>query len=424
MFALCLSLQLPGQTDPLQKAENAVQAQSGGRFSLQLEERTRWEEQYGVKFGKSVNQRDMLSRVRVGMQYHPAEWLTLSGMGQDSRAPWYGSAAPGSVRDSMDWHEGWIAANSAKKPVSLAFGRRMLDYGESRVIGTPQWSNTSRTYDYSRLDYASKKMTLEALMVSPVIVLPNTFNKPDLGNRIWGTYDTFPKVWRGVSVDAYALRHSQNKIGGWTGAATLGSNTFGARLYGSLPAHFAFSLEGIGQNGHQGLLNQRAYAWFSGIVRPVTVFNRPLSLSLEFKGASGSHMGSSHSATYDQISPANHDKFGHMDLFGWRNLETIKSLETLKVTKRVNFNLMYTNEYLYSASNALYASNGTQIAISSKGAAGTHVGQELDSFMTVTAGNNTFLAGFGHFFKGPFITGATPGINPRYFYIAQQYILK
>ena len=275
----CSSLQLQGQSDPLQKAESAVHTASGGRFSLLVDERTRWEEQYGVKFGKSVNQRDMLSRVRVGMQYHPAEWLTLSGMGQDSRAPWYGSAAPGSVRDSMDWHEGWIAANSAKKPMSLAFGRRMLDYGESRVIGTPQWSNTSRTYDYSRLDYGSKKMTLEALMVSPVIVLPNTFNRPDLGNRIWGTYDIFPKVWRDVSVDAYALRHSENKIGGWTGAGTLGSNSFGARLYGPLPAHFAFSLEGIGQNGHQGLLNQHAYAWFSGIVRPVTVFNMPLSLS-------------------------------------------------------------------------------------------------------------------------------------------------
>lgn len=421
--SLSSSLPLLAQTDPLQKAENTLHADSGNRFTLQFEERTRWEKQYGVKFGKAVNQRDMLSRLRIGMQYRPAKWLTLSGMGQDARAPWYGSAAPGSVRDSLDWQEGWIAA-APNKAFNFSLGRRTFDLGESRVIGTPQWSNTSRTYDFSRVEYASKKITLDALMVSPVIVLPNTFNKPELGNRIWGTYDVFPRLWRGVSFDAYALRHSQNKIGGWTGSGTLGTNTFGLRAYGPLPHQFTYSLEGIGQNGHQGLLNQHAYAWFTSIARPVTVFNKPLSLSFEFKGASGSHLGSSHDATYDQVSPANHDKFGHMDLFGWRNLETIKSLETLKVTRRINFNLMYTNEYLYSASDALYAGNGTQLAISAKGTAGTHVGQELDSFMTVTAGNHTFLAGFGHFFKGPFVTGTTPGINPRYFYIAQQYVLK
>ncbi|HEX7729505.1 MAG TPA: hypothetical protein VF392_10745 [Terracidiphilus sp.] len=33
-------------------------------------------------------------------------------------------------------------------------------------------------------------------------------------------------------------------------------------------------------------------------------------------------------------------------------------------------------------------------------------------------------AGVGHFFKGQFVENATPGINPRYFYIAQQYVLK
>lgn len=51
-------------------------------------------------------------------------------------------------------------------------------------------------------------------------------------------------------MDTYALRHSQNKIGGWSGAGTLGTNSYGARFYGPLPAHFGYSLEGITQNGH------------------------------------------------------------------------------------------------------------------------------------------------------------------------------
>lgn len=411
------------QHDPVRKAANDLHAASENKLTITLEERTRWEERYGVNFGKDKNQQDMLSRLRIGMEYRPTSWLKISGMGQDARAPFYGKGAPTSLRDSMDLQEAYLVFGSEKK-INFSTGRRMLDYGETRVIGVPQWGNTSRTYDFGRIQFSNKKMTLDGLLVSPAIIRADKFNNPEFGNRIWGAYGVFPKVWRGASVDAYALRHSQNVIGGWTGKGTVGTNSFGARFYGPLPAHFSYSLEGIGQAGHLGTKTQRAYAWFAGVSRPVTVGKLPIDISAEYKQASGSHTGSDHSATYDQLSPANHDKFGHQDLFGWRNLSTFKTLETVKVTKAVAFNLMYTDHHLFSASDALYNGAGSQIAISSKGTAGTHVGQELDSFLTVKVGAHTFLAGFGHFFKGDFVENATRGINPRYFYIAQQYTIK
>jgi hypothetical protein len=86
---------------------------------------------------------------------------------------------------------------------------------------------------------------------------------------------------------------------------------------------------------------------------------------------------------------------------------------------------MYTNDWLFSASDALYNSQGASIAISKKGTAGTHVGQELDSFLTYKRGAHLFGAGFGHFFGGEFITNtAPPHVNPRYFYVFQQYSIK
>jgi hypothetical protein len=414
----------PGQNDPLAKGANLLHDVSSGQLSVHVEERTRWEEKYGVSFGKAVNQQDMLSRVRIGMTYQPRPWLTLSGMGQDARAPFYGPNAPSSLRESMDLQESWIGLGSKSSPLNFSFGRRMLNYGETRVIGVPQWSNTSRTYDYGRMEFSNKKMTLDALMVSPVIILSDSFNNPELGNRYWGTYDIFPKVWRGLSIDTYALRHSQNVIGGWTGAGTLGTNSYGARFYGALPAHFGYSLEGIAQNGHIGGLNQRAFAWYTAATHDSRIAGRPLNVLVEYKGASGSHYGEDHSSTFDQLSPANHDKFGHMDLFGWRNLKTFKNLDTLNITQSLAFNVMYTDENLFSASDALYASSGSKTSISTKGTAGTRVGQELDSFATFTIGHHTILAGFGHFFKGQFVQQTTPGINPRYFYIAQQYTIK
>ena len=411
------------QKDPLQAGATELSKKANQKLVFHLEERTRWEERTGNNFGAAKNQQDMLSRIRIGMDYKPSKWLTLSGMGQDARAPWYGPNAPSSHRDSFDLQEAWVNLGTGKS-LNFSAGRRMLTYGEGRVIGVPQWTNTSRTFDHGRVKYSYRKVTADLLFLSPVIVRPDEFNRPDLGNRYWGVYNTVPSLWKGMSIDFYALRHSQNKIGGWTGAGTLGTNSYGIRFYGPLPSKVTYSLEGIAQNGHTGVAAQRAYAWFVGISRPATAWGIPIELSAEIKAASGSHLGETHSSTYDQLTPANHDKFGHEDLFGWKNLRTFKTLETLHPTKPLALNLMYTNEWLYSASDALYNSSGSVIALSKPGIAGHHVGQELDVFTTYSWGPHTFLAGFGHFFRGSFVENTTPRVNPRYFYIAQQYTIK
>ena len=413
------------QDDPLQHLDNLLKKATGDRLYFTFEERTRWEEKFGVSFGKAVNQQDMLSRLRIGMGVDPTSWLTVYAMGQDTRAPFYGVPAPNTLRDTMDLQEAYIKLFDHKDTgFGAAFGRSMLDYGDSRVIGTPQWTNVARTYDQGRLYYRTRKARVELLMVSPVKVLPDAFNKPELGERIWGTYDALSKVWRGASLDVYALRHSQNKIGGWTGAGTLGTDTFGGRFYGPLSHGLAYNFEGIGQTGHLGLTTQRAFAWFAGGTEKFTAGRTPVSLSAEYKGASGTKLGSANSGTYDQLSPANHDKFGHEDLFGWRNLKTFKSLDSVRISKPLALNVMYTNDWLYSAADSLYNSSGSSIAISKTGTAGTHVGQELVSFVTYDYRGHTFGAGFGHFFKGEFIDNTTPHINPRYFYIGQQFVIK
>ena len=256
---------MASQSDPVQDLNQTIREATNDEFGFTFEERTRWEEKDGVNFGKSVDQQDMLSRLRIGADFSPASWFTISAMGQDARAPFYGTPATNSIRDTMDLQEAYIELFGKRKTgFGSIFGRQMLNFGESRLIGSPQWSNVSRTFDTGRMYYRTDKARLEFLMVSPVKVLPDQFNVPDLGERIWGMYDTFSSVWHGASVDAYALRHSQNKIGGWAGAGTLGTDSFGGRVYGPLPGKFAYDIEGVGQTGSMGLLKQRAYAYFAG----------------------------------------------------------------------------------------------------------------------------------------------------------------
>ena len=414
-----------GQSDPLDTANQSVRERTKQVLSFTLEERTRWEEKFGVNFGKAVNQQDMLSRLRIGGQFKPTSWLRVYAMGQDTRVPFYGVPAPNTMRDTMDLQEAYVELFANRKTgLTASFGRQMLDYGETRLIGSPQWSNVSRTYDFGRVAYRTAKARLEVLLVSPVKILSDAFNKPELGDRIFGTYDVFPAIWRKSSIDVYVLRHSQNKIGGWTGAGTLGTNSFGARWYGALPNKVAYSFEGIGQTGHLGPLTQRAYALFFGVSRDVAVKHKQVRFSGEYKLASGTKAGATNSGTFDQLSPSNHDKFGHEDLFGWRNLKTLRSLDTINLTKVFALNFMYCNHWLYSATDSLYNSQGSSLAISKTGTAGAHVGQETDAFVTYKYQRHTFGAGFGHFYKGEFVANATSHINPRYFYVFQQYSLK
>ena len=413
------------QDDPLQQTNTELKQATKNAAWFTFEERTRWEQRFGVNFGKAVDQQDMLSRLRIGFGVAPTSWLTVYAMGQDARIPYYGVPAPNSVRDSMDLQEAYVKLFDRRETgFGAAFGRSMLDYGDSRVIGTPQWSNVARTYDQARLYYRTHKAKFELLMVSPVKVLPDAFNTPDLGERIWGTYDTFQNVWHGVSMDLYALRHSVNRIGGWTGPGTLGTDSFGGRFYGPLAYGLAYNLEGIGQTGHLGLTTQRAYAWFAGMTHKMTPWNHALTSGVEYKLASGTQLGDTTGGTYDQLSPANHDKFGHLDLFGWRNLKTFKVLETFGITKALALNMMYTNDWLFSASDSLYNSAGGSIALSKKGTAGTHVGQEIDGFVTYKYHAHLFGLGMGHFFAGQFLEMTTPHVNSRYMYVFQQYSFK
>jgi len=79
---------------------------------------------------------------------------------------------------------------------------------------------------------------------------------------------------------------------------------------------------------------------------------------------------------------------------------------------------------MHSVSLYIRASRYAISPSSSSGAAGTHIGQELDGFFTLSFGHHTIQAGVSHFFKGEFVRETTPGINPRYFYISQEYIIK
>ncbi len=367
--------------DPGVALNKMLAAETGKRFKLSFEFRNRMETRTGNNFGRDVNLRNPLTRIRIGAEWRPAPWLKLSAMGQDSRAPFYGRAAPTSARDTMDAQESYLEFfPDAKRGFGAMIGRQMTSLGEGRLIGVLQWVNTARTYDGARIYYRLPRARLELLMISVAKVRPDEYNRPGLGDRLWGMYDTFNNLIPKGTVEAYVLRRDQNRPGGFTGVGTIGINTFGGRAVGPLPQKFKYNLEGTVQTGHVGSATHRGLGWYSAVSRTIPI-KYSLDLSIEYKYASGTRdPAGSRSGTFDQLYAANHDKFGHADLFGWRNVHGLRSFDTLRIGKNLALNFMYDNLWLASPRDALYNLQGRAIAQSITGTAGRHVGQEADVF--------------------------------------------
>ena len=412
------------------RAEESLSGYTEGRLRIGFEQRERYESRTGNSFGADRDLDTVLVRTRVSMTYQPVPWLKFSGMLQDARAPGYGPNAPNTVRDPADLHEAYVAIRpDSNTGLGLTAGRMMLNYGEGRLIGTPQWSNLSRTYDHARLWYGFAKAHVEFLLVSPVKIRPDGFNRPVLGDRVWGTYDVFPNIGHKSALELYVLRHDQNRPGGFTGGKTAAAtdrlevNTFGARVSGPLPASLTYNIEAAVQNGWVGPARHSAQAFDSWLARRWRIAGRAFNLLAEYKFASGTKnpAGSARESTFDQLYAANHDKFGHEDLFGWRNIHDGRTLATYDITKSLAVNFMYDSLWLASARDGLYNGSGKMILRSASGAAGRHVGEEADLFATYKYRHLLLGAGYGHLFAGAFVRATSPGVGPTYLYLFHTY---
>ena len=372
-----------------------------------------------------------LARTRFSLTYESGG-LKLSGMVQDARAPWYGSNAPANVRNPADLQEAYVELIGRRKTgFGMTAGRMMLNYGEGRLIGTPQWGNCSRTYDQARLFWKAKRVRIDALLVSPVKAQTDGFDRPVLGDRIWGVYGSLPDVWHKSLVEVYGLRHDQNRPGGYTGGARnaatdrLRVNTLGFRFAGPLTGGLKFSVEGAAQNGRIGPGEHRGSAWYSRVGRRWTAAGKPLDLAVEYKFASGARnpKDATLSRTFDQLYAANHDKFGHQDLFGWRNIHSGVALATYGISKAFTLNAMFSRFWLASACDSLYSGSGKSIARSASCSAGTDVGREADVFAVYKYKHFQVGAGYGYLSPGLFLRTMTPGVSPSYVYVFHSYSL-
>jgi hypothetical protein len=391
--------------DPGREIVEEVLKDSGGRVRITFQERVRVESRTGLGFGRDRELENPFFRTRIGAQIQATPWMKFGVMGQDARAPGYGAPVPGNARDPFDLHEAYMELfGNRKTGWGGSVGRRIIGYGEQRLLGAPDWGHTGRTFDAAQVYYSWPGVRLEALFMSVVPVRPDAFNRPVLSDRVWGMYNRFGPL------DAYLLRHDFD-----AGKTT----TVGGRGAGPIGAGLRLSVEAAAQNGSVGPLDHGAFAWHSAVSRAWDL-RWPVELTIEYNYASGSEDPARRSGTFDQLYPANHEKYGQADLFGWRNIHHVRTFDSISFRK-LTLRLMYSSYWLASPRDALYNLQGRPIARSPLGTAGQHVGMEADIFATYPWRGFLWGAGFAHFFGGEFVKNTTPGVNPRYVYFFQTY---
>lgn len=307
-------------------------------------------------FGQEPDLTAEFIRTKLGVTFKPKPWIKLVGVTQDTRAPLYGRPAPGNVRDPLDLQQAYVEVFSTRqRGFGATIGRLMINLGDTRLIGSPQWAYVARTWDAARVYHVSSHTRFEVLFLSTGVPKGDRFNKPVLGDRIWGTYNTFEKLWGKHTVDAYVLRHDQNRPGGFAGSGTLGLTLIGSRWALSLPRQSRVTWEGIVQRGHIGPLQHRASAFAVQGAHITSVSAHRLELMAEYKFASGTKAGSNTSGTFDPLYAGVHDKFGHVDLIGWKNVRNVRSTATFTSKPDWNWVLMYNDSWLASPFDAGYS---------------------------------------------------------------------
>ncbi len=369
----------------------------------------------------------LLSRLRINMMVQPESWLKFAFQAQDAHVFWKNQnpAAP-PYQDAMDLRLGYVEMGDIeKRTLGFRAGRQELNFGDQRLIGSLNWTNTARSFDALRGTYSHDGYRVDLFAASVVNLVDGQFDKSANGNYLYGVYGGMAKLVPNATVEPYFLwRRSSGLV---TELGTPGIENFGTvglRFVGKLPANWDYGLEMDKQAGSLGTDSIGAWAGHWVLGHTLSTAHLHPRIALEYNYASGDdNPKDGHRGTFDQLYPTGHDKYGMADQVGWKNIRNARaSLET-KPAKKWAAVARYDAWWLADPHDALYNAASAVVARVSNGTAGRFVGQELDGEVAYDLTRQfQFGGGFGHIFPGTFLNNATPGKAYNYPYASTTFV--
>lgn len=396
-------------------------------FRFSGEYRMRFEGIGGAGYGPDAADAYVLSRVRVNTTFIPVSWLKVQLQGQDAQAM-ARNAKPDAppFEDTFDLRQAYVElGNVETSKLGVRAGRQELVFGEQRLLGHLNWTNTSRSFDAVRASYRGKDYRIDAFAASVVNLREGDFNKRTGGNNLHGVYGSFSALIPKATVEPYVFWRLSRGLRSEAGAAgKLDFKTTGFRWVGKLPAGLDYGAEVARQTG--SLSTDEVSAWAGHWILGYTIAKAKYTprLVAEYNYASGdSDPTDGRRGTFDQLYPTGHDKLGLSDQVGWRNVHDVRSGVEMKLSAKLTMSASYHSWWLAESRDGLYNASGALVARVANGSAGRHIGHEAD-FQAVYAVNGQMQigGGYAHVFPGTFLRNATPGKTFQIPYLMFTYL--
>lgn len=397
--------QLRGETQTL--AEHPLPSW----ITLSGELRSRTEDQTAINLLSGEGHFYELERVRGDMELRPTSWLTGHVQFHDLHAlglPYKYTAA--NMRDNFDLRQLYLTFQY--KLFQMSSGRQLLDFGNERVIGISDWTQTSRSFDGFDLR-AGDRNRVDVFTASVVDIHPVSLDMHSGGLNYSGIYGSINSWVPRATVEPFVLMKrlprvlSQQRIYG-----TETEVTPGLRIQGLPGKNIDYDVTGTLQRGSYS--NDSIHAGSLLVKAGYMATSLPWKPHLlgEYDYATGNtHRNPERIGTFDQQYPSNHDAFGLVDLFGFQNLKQRRL--NLDMEPHKELTLLFQAESLHATTIAddLYNSAGALfVKAPPSGFMSYNVGTGFDAQAKYVYHKYFVVqAGAGHFFPGEIMTHTTQG---------------
>jgi hypothetical protein len=395
-------------------------------MSLDVELRSRIEEQTSLGYVPGKDRLYELTRVRGGLTVRPTPWLTgylqfhdLHALGLPLRD------VASNMRDTFDFRQGYLDFHPG--PMHLIVGRQELKFGDERVVGISDWTQTSRTWDGADLRLGDKNR-IDLFTTSVVAIEPTSLDKHGAGLTFHGAEASLDTVVPKTSIQPFVLVRALPRVISQQGrAGTETEVSFGSYYDAKLPFGFDMSGTGVLQRGSYS--NDSIHAG-AGIIRGgYAAASLPWKPHIEgeYDYATGNPQTNAlRIGTYDQQYPSNHNAFGLVDLFGFQNIKQDRL--NFSLAPRSNFLLLFQTGSLHVASvrDGVYTSAGASL-FKAPPAGFLHdgIGTEFDASAKYIFHNSFVVnAGVGHLFPGAVMTSSAHGAPLTLGYLQLTYRFK
>ncbi|MGA9667796.1 MAG: alginate export family protein [Terracidiphilus sp.] len=372
--------------------------------TLDMQIRTRGESQSSDGYVAGNDAIYALTRVWGGLEIRPTKWLTGYIQFVDTHAlglPLKYTTA--NQRDSFDDRQAFLAFHA--KGVKVIAGRQELRYGNERLVGIANWTDTSRTWD-GFLGRIGDKNRLDLFSTSVVAIHATSLDKHGAGLTFHGAVGTIATwvphmvIQPFVYIKALPRVQSQQKTFG-----TETEVTPGAEVSAMLPQGFYFDALGALQRGSYSNDSISSGAGYAKVGYTAQRVGWKPRLGGEYDYASG-NPGSDPQriGTFDQQYPSNHNAFGLTDLFGFQNIKQERINLDLAPAKHMTMLIQQEWLQVSTVHDSVYSGSGSATVKAPTG--GFHsddIGREFDAsgqYAFFHDGLLVLSAGIGHLSPG------------------------